>query len=53
MLNNTCEFLASYAVDVMLFHWILLTRFYRNYESSVKLTRGLGNVYSSRDYSAE
>ncbi len=27
MLNNTCEFLTSYAVDVMLFHWILLTRF--------------------------
>ncbi len=37
----------------MLFHWILITRFHRNYESSARLTSGLGNVCSFRDYSAE
>ncbi len=37
----------------MLLHWILITRFHRSYESSVRLTSGLGNVSSSRDYSVE
>ncbi len=37
----------------MVFDWILTTRFHRSFESSVKLTSGLGNVCSSRDYSAE
>ncbi len=37
----------------MLFNWILTTRYHRSYESSVKLTSGLGSVCWSRNYSAE
>ncbi len=37
----------------MLFHWILIARVHRSYESSVRLSRGLENVCSSRNYSAE
>ncbi len=50
---DSCEgrgWLNSVGGDV---HWILITRFHRSSESSVRLTSGLGNVCSSRHYSAE
>ncbi len=37
----------------MLFHWILIASFHSSFKSSVRLISGFGNVFSSRNYSAE